>query len=510
MSDWSGGYVTDILYTRGYYGALNPLQMQLALARSGLAAPQVTTACELGFGHGLSLNAHAAASVTRWYGNDFISAQTSGAQSLAEQSGSEAQLFDEDFATFCARDDLPDFDFIALHGVWSWVSEANREILTDFLRRKLRTGGVVYISYNTTPGWATFSPMREILRAHTETMGAPGQGTERQARDALAFAERLMAAQPGYAEVNPGVNERLDTIAQQDPGYVAHEYLNRDWHPMPFSRLAESLQSARLEFACSAHLADHFDAINLTAAHQQLLAEIDEPHFRQTVRDFLVNQSFRRDYWVRGARPLAPLERHEALDAIRVVLTAPVEEVSLTVRGSLGEATMSEAIYHPVLAALSDHQPVSIGELTQRVAGQVRREQLEYTVVLLAGAGHLGAVQEASTIEQVRPSCQRLNAALLKMSRSRQDTPWLVSPLTGGALNVARFDQLFLLARSEGAASSVQWASFAWQLIEAQQQRVIRDGETLHSAADNLDELQRQAQHFEAVRLPVLEALGIA
>lgn len=30
--------------------------------------------------------------------------------------------------------------------------------------------------------------------------------------------------------------------------------------------------------------------------------------FRQTVRDFCVNQQFRRDYWVKGARKLSALE----------------------------------------------------------------------------------------------------------------------------------------------------------------------------------------------------------
>ena len=65
-----------------------------------------------------------------------------------------ANLSDESFEEFCRRQDLPDFDFIGLHGIWSWVSDKNRQVIVDFIRRKLKVGGVVYVSYNTQPGWA--------------------------------------------------------------------------------------------------------------------------------------------------------------------------------------------------------------------------------------------------------------------------------------------------------------------------------------------------------------------
>jgi hypothetical protein len=31
-----------------------------------------------------------------------------------------------------------------------------------------------------------------------------------------------------------------------------------------------------------------------------LLNELPDPTFRQSVRDFMVNQQFRRDYWIKG------------------------------------------------------------------------------------------------------------------------------------------------------------------------------------------------------------------
>lgn len=163
MSDWTAGYVTDIGYTYGYYSELNPLHMKIALLNAGLDAQHVGVACEIGFGQGLSINIHAAASGTDWWGTDFNPAQASFARQLAKASGNNAKIFDEAFADFCSRSDLPEFDTIGLHGIWSWISDANRRILVDFVRRKLRAGGVVYVSYNTLPGWAAFSPVRELM-----------------------------------------------------------------------------------------------------------------------------------------------------------------------------------------------------------------------------------------------------------------------------------------------------------------------------------------------------------
>lgn len=508
MSDWSGGYVTDTLYTKGYYRPLNPLMMQLALTRAGFVAPAVQNACEPGFGRGLSINAHAAASTTAWYGNDFIPAQTAFAQTLARRAGSDIHLFEEDFDTFCARETLPGFDFIALHGIWSWVSQANRERLVAFVKQKLNTGGVLYISYNTTPGWAPVVPLRDILRAHSLRMSAPGLSTEAKSVRAIEFARQMMAADPGYARVNPGIAERLEKLGQQSGGYVAHEYLNRDWQPMSFAEVAEALSQAPLTFACSAHLPDHFDAINLSPAHRQLLAEIEDETFRQTVRDFLINQSFRRDYWVRGARRLTDPARRDTWRAIRVVLTTPYARIPLTVCGSLGEATMSEAVYAPVLEALSDYRPHSLGELERTLTHRVPPEQLEYAIVLLAGEGHLGPVQEAAAIEQAGPVARRLNRALLEEAQGDPEGGWLVSPVTGGAVIVPRFEQLFLLARHEGVACApAELAAWAWRVLEAHRQRVVKDGAALYAVSDNLAELEAYARRFIAERLPLIEAL---
>jgi SAM-dependent methyltransferase len=201
-------------------------------------------ACELGFGQGLSLHAAAQPGMQYW-GTDFNPDQAAFAQSLAHASGSGTRLFDQSFGEFCTRADLPDFDYIGLHGVWSWVSNENRAIIVDFIRRKLKVGGVLFISYNTLPGWAARIPMRHLFAQHAQMMSAPGQGSMSRIDGAIAFAEKLLATGPDYAAANPQVGDYLSQVKQQDRRYLAHEYFSRDWLPMHFADMAEWLAPAR-------------------------------------------------------------------------------------------------------------------------------------------------------------------------------------------------------------------------------------------------------------------------
>jgi len=49
-----------------------------------------------------------------------------------------------------------------------------------------------------------------------------------------------------------------------------------------------------------------------------------------------------------------------------------------------------------------------------------------------------------------------------------------------------------------------------WQVIQAQGQRLLKDGAPLKSPEENLAEIERQASEFERLRLPVLVALKVA
>ena len=510
MGDWSAGYVADIGYTFGYYGELNPLRVKLAFLNSGLVCPEFGTACELGFGQGMSANIHCAASVTEWYGTDFNPAQAGFAQNLALTAGTSAKLYDEAFAEFAQRDDLPDFDYIGLHGIWSWISDANRAVIVEFIRRRLKVGGVLYISYNTLPGWAAFAPIRHLMSEHAEIIGSEGRGIVSRIDDAIEFADKLLATNPMFSRANPLVGERIEKLKEHNRHYLAHEYFNRDWHPMHFGTMAEWLEPAKVQYACSAHYLDHLDSINLTTEQHQFLSEIPDPMFRESVRDFMVNQQFRRDYWVKGLRKLNALEKSESLRQLEVILVTKRSNIELKANGSLGDATMNEDVYDPILDTLADLQPRSLGQIEAAVKdSNIPLDQILEAAVVLTGAGHLCTVQESNVVSKARKHTDNLNSHLVGLARGSSDINYLASPVTGSGIQVDRFQQLFLLALGQGKKKPAGWAQASWEILAQQGQKIIKEGKPLDSAEENLAELTVQANSFAENQLPVLKALQI-
>ena len=328
-SSWTAGYVTELEYTHNYYAELCPGFLRLACLSAGIAAheAQPLRYLELGFGKGLSINIHAAAVEGEFWGTDFNPSQVGYAQQLASVSNGSATLLDDFFAELATRDDLPEFDIIALHGIWSWVSEENRRIIVDLLRRKLRVGGIAYISYNCHPGWAPAMPLRHLIKLHADVVGTQAVGMVVNLDAALAFANQVVDAGALYFRGYPAVAEKLKRIAGQDRNYLAHEYLTKDWHLTAFSDIAEILDAAKLSFVASAYLLDHVDSVNLSADGRKLLGEIKHPILRQTVRDYFVNQQFRRDIFVKGPRQLSPLEKYETVCSQAFVLTTTPEDI---------------------------------------------------------------------------------------------------------------------------------------------------------------------------------------
>ncbi|WP_333876557.1 class I SAM-dependent methyltransferase [Methylobacter sp.] len=510
MNDWTAGYIADINYTFGYYQELNPLWNKLAFLYGGYMPPEINTACELGFGQGMSINFHAAASACSWYGTDFNPSHACYAQNLAAVSGADVKLYDESFLDFCSRQDLPDFDYIGLHGIWSWVSGENRAIIVDFIRRKLRVGGVVYISYNTLPGWSTFAPVRHLMTEHANTIGVEGHGIVSRVDGALDFMEKLLLTNPDYTKLNPLIADRLKSIKQQNRHYLAHEYFNHDWQPMHFATLAECLEPAKLTYVCSGNYLEQVNILNLNPEQLSFLNDIADPIFRESVRDFIVNQQFRRDFWVKGGLKLSNLERTDALKALRVVLVTHKKSIRYKIRGRLGDSVMNEAIYDPIIDLLADHTPKTLGELeTELSKANMSFGQLLEAIMILISAGYLAVAQEASVINQAKQHTDKLNSHLINKSRGSNDITYLASPVTGGGFSVGLNQQLFLLSTQQGGSSAVELAQSVWQILASQGRRLIHQGNVLESAEENIAELTSQAAEFLEYQLPILKALYI-
>lgn len=225
----------------------------------------------------------------------------------------------------------------------------------------------------------------------------------------------------------------------------------------------------------------------------------------------MVNQQFRRDYWVKGARKRSALEQAQALRAQKVILVTPSPDVTLKVTGTLGEANLDEKVYTPILDLLAHHKPMGLGQIEDAVKGHgIVFAQVVQAAVVLLGKGDLAPAQDDHVISKAKKHTDKLNAYLCQKARGSHDIGYLASPVTGEGVAVNRLQQLFLLAYSGGKKQAADWAQFAWQLLQAQGQRLVKEGKALETAEENLAELTAQAQTFAEKQLPILKALQIA
>src|SRR5262249_14413053 len=353
---------------------------------------------ELGYGLGLSLNIHAAAILGEFWGTDFNPSHVAHARALADASGSGAKLLDDTFAEIAARPDLPEFDIIALHGIWSWISDENNRVVIDLIRRKLRVGGMLYISYNCLPGWSPMLPLRNLMKLHADFSGE-GTGMVDKVDGALAFAQQVIDSGALYFSRNPAVGEWLKAIAGQNRNYLAHEYFREHWRVTTFSEVAKWLDDAKLSFVASAHLLDHVEAVNLTGEGNKLLAGIKHPILRQSVRDYFVNQQFRRDVFIKGPRRLSALEWEEAMRSDAFALATHADDVAMKVTGALGEATLQEQVYRPLIKALAenDYAPKTVDQLAAHAQLKAMpMAQILQAILVLTGTAHVHPAQETA------------------------------------------------------------------------------------------------------------------
>ena len=494
MSTWDNGYNTDILYTAGYYQELNPLLGRYIFATQNLAFPDMSTgyACELGFGMGLSINIHAAASNVNWYGTDFSPKQVNFAQQLAQDSGVSVKLSDNDFGTFAKRDDLPDFDYICLHGIWSWVSPETQNHIVDFIARRLKVGGVLYISYNVSPGFITFEPVRHLMSQFVTKFTATGSSRKSQLEAEVKYLKDLMALNPAYAAVVPNIAKKTEEVFKHDYHYVVHEYLHQNWDIGHFTDIVNALDRAKLSFACSATGTELLDSINLTPEQQQFLEPFKGSDFYETNRDFIVNQQFRRDFFVKGATKLSYEQREEALNQSYLTLTIPADKYNYTFDSSLGKASFNKEVYQPVVQYFADFKPRSYGQAREALKNNehLKEQNLAKIVFTLMATGVLQpAVAPSSISTAIKERCQTMNRYLIQGNDSNA-VQYLASPVLQGGLFLGDINMRLLkqyLHNEENKVKNTQD-----NLTDFLLQEIAASGSTLNKEGKPITDKQEQ------------------
>jgi hypothetical protein len=518
VSDWSEGYVTEVDYTYGFYKEMAPAAIRFALLAAGQEAPPLHKFkyCELGFGQGAGLALLAAANPQgQFWGTDFNPAHAAGAEHLAEAADlRNLHVFDDSFEEFAQRD-LPQFDYIVLHGVYSWISPESCKHIVDFIDKNLKVGGAVYISYNTLPGWTHAMPMRGLLSHYVQYQTAPADSINTKVDGALKLLADLNEIPGSYFKQTPQLNDRIKQLQGQSRKYLAHEYLNRNWRPLYFTQVVEDLEAAKLTWAASANPLHCVDALNHTKELQAVLDKISNPIFREAVRDLGINQMFRKDIFVRGPRKLSRHDQVAGLLDAEYVLSVGRELCALKIKTTVGEANLQAATYEPLLDHLAANGPTTGRQLMQTPAfrddgGNVGR--LLQALVVLVGANYVQPCVDPSLRTAAAESAKRFNATITRgtVRGSDLDLNFLASGLIGSGIFQPRLNQLLMhsLVAQPGADPQAH-ARGIYNTLRSLGQSLIKDGKPLDKEADSMQEIIEKIAEWRRVHEPAAKHLGL-
>ena len=516
MSAWASGYVLDIEYTSGFYREISPTYLHFVALTQGIRPPSIAegaTYCELGCGQGVGTAILAAANPRmQFWGMDFNPAQIANARRLVEEAQlSNITFTDHSFeqALDVADGEIPQFDYIVLHGIYSWISAENRHFIVSFIDRFLRPGGLVYVSYNCMPGWAASAPLQRFMREHANRN--PDR-SDFQAEAGLKMLDRMKEAKAAYFAQNPLAKTNMEKLPGKNRNYLAHEYLNGHWHAMYHLDVASEMEAARLSYIGSATLAENIDVLSVPA---DMLPVVQEPRDRgwsETLRDFARNQVFRRDVYMRGASPMKPLEMQRELSRLRFSLMVPRTKAKIKFQTPLGEAEGHKQVYLPILDALAE-RPHTIEELAAlpSLKGQPFASLIQ-AITILVHSGQIHSIRldgEANAPDG--KAAKDLNLAFAKAITIGENYSFVSVPAAGTGTSVAYAELVAILALNEGLASDAgKIAEYGWGIMERTGQRLIKDGTPLKTKEDNLKELESQLKDFLSEKLPVWRGLGVA
>jgi SAM-dependent methyltransferase len=432
------GYVTDVPYVPTVIKYLAPAWLDHVAVISGLKPPvrkEEFAWCDLGCGRGTTAVILAATHpYGRFHGIDAMAEHTDGGRRLAAEGGVTNVIFHTaDFAR-AGQLQLPKFDYIVAHGVYSWVGPQVRNDMRSFIDSRLKPGGLVFLSYYAMPGRAADLPFQRLVRAVGET--CKGDSSQR-VEAALKIIDALLRLEVPALAASPLLSTLKRDEYRAAGSYLAHEYMGQHWDPLFVTEVRRDMTTIGLKPVGSATLVENYDSFVLGKAGQEALTAITDQDVREMARDFLIDQFFRLDVFSRGSDRLDDNEQRLLLLAGAFTLTCPGSQVEYAFNTAAGQLAFDNPAARAIVAALASG-PCTLGEMAQQRNLSVK-DAIANAIVLCAS-------NQVRPVEAARIPVATINTALSRRLGGSEEIPYLALPC-GTAIGIN--DQIRLLLRGQ-------------------------------------------------------------
>lgn len=186
----------------------------------------------------------------------FVGVELSGQIAEAQRDAQALDLKNVELRQMNIMDvsaDLGSFDYIIVHGVFSWVPREVQDKILEICAQQLTPQGVAYVSYNTYPGWHMRQMIRDMMLYHGQRFVNPGDAV-RQARGLLDFLAQSVSANKDNSAYSLLLKQEVETLRNHADAYLFHEHLEPCNEPIYFHHFVERARGKDLEFLGESHL----------------------------------------------------------------------------------------------------------------------------------------------------------------------------------------------------------------------------------------------------------------
>jgi cyclopropane fatty-acyl-phospholipid synthase-like methyltransferase/methyltransferase-like protein len=248
MSDVHISY-DDVIYPGYAFSFTNPAHLCAAGKLRGLNPPDPRTANILEIGcstGGNIINIAYTLPQAHCIGIDYSATQIKLGQKTLRDSG----LQNITLHTLDARDlhaAFPDkrFDYIIVHGVYSWVDTDVQQSILAACRDMLTKDGLAFISFNAYPGWKLYEASRSFMKFRTAGINNPAQKAI-AARQAVNFLYKHSFAAPLH--YRQSIEKNAQVLAAAPDTMILHDYLEAVSKPCSFTEFCTSLKKFNLSY----------------------------------------------------------------------------------------------------------------------------------------------------------------------------------------------------------------------------------------------------------------------
>lgn len=182
------------------------------------------------------------------------------------------------------------FDYIIVHGVYSWVPEEVRKHILRVCSKCLSKKGVAYVSYNVFPGWHMRGMIRDVMCYHTGQFSDPKVQVG-QARNLLSFLAKHSDEKGAYGKL---LRSEVDTLSKHSDSYLYHDHLEEHNTPLYFHDFVQRAEDADLRYLGEADLSSMY-AGHLPQEVASTLEKISTDMIQmEQYMDFVRNRMFRQ------------------------------------------------------------------------------------------------------------------------------------------------------------------------------------------------------------------------